>query len=89
MLHQRFEQSDGFAMLDYGQELVVRVLDLPFVHLFPYVNDHVAVEPVESIHSTAKKKQKQIEFIQVYILVNGKNEKEFNLYILHIICYTH
>lgn len=64
VLHQRFGQSDGFAALDYGQELVGRALDLPFVHLFPYANDHVAVVRVESIHSTTKNNKNQIEFIQ-------------------------
>lgn len=57
VLHQRFGQSDGFAALDYGQELVGRALDSPFVHLFPYANDHVAAEPVESIHLTANKQK--------------------------------
>lgn len=65
VLHQRFGQSDGFAVLDYGQELVGQALDLPFVHLFPYANDHVAVVPVESIHLTANNNNKnKIEFIE-------------------------
>lgn len=71
-LHQQFGQSDGFEVLDYGQELVVRALDLPFVHLFPYVSDHVAVEPVELIHST----ENYVSQTNLHNLVKNKNKRE-------------
>lgn len=78
VLHQRFGQSDGFAALDYGQELVGQALDSPFVHLFPYANDHVAVVPVESIRSTANNNnnKNKIEFKQFSDFCGGMNESE-------------
>lgn len=51
-LRQQFGQFDGFVVLDYDRELVVRALDSPFVHLFPCANDHAAAELDESIHLT-------------------------------------
>lgn len=50
VLLQQFELFDYFVVLDFDQELVVRALDLPFVHLFPYASDRVVVEQVELIH---------------------------------------